>query len=155
VVADSAIAPALTEFAGSFQRSAPPVNGMCTSVDVVALPSADVVAGLGSSVRADMWIPDSSLWASQVSAEGVALDVGDPLVISPLVVVAPRPVAEQLGWPDSDLPWGALLAGDANATITDPTTTTSEDLAALLAVAAVVGTGDSDGGFAECGLPGT
>jgi Ca-activated chloride channel homolog len=143
VVADPAIAPALTEFAGSFQRSAPPVNGMCTSVDVVALPSADVVAGLGSSVRADMWIPDSSLWASQVSAEGVALDVGDPLVISPLVVVAPRPVAEQLGWPDSDLPWGALLAGDANATITDPTTT-SEGLATLLAVAAVVGTGDED-----------
>ncbi|HXU98692.1 MAG TPA: substrate-binding domain-containing protein, partial [Jiangellaceae bacterium] len=104
VVADLAIAPALTEFAGSFQRSAPPINGVCTSVDVVALPSADVVAGLGSSVRADMWIPDSSLWASQVSAEGVALEVGDPLVISPLVVVAPRPVAEQLGWPDSDLP---------------------------------------------------
>ena len=101
VVADPAIAPALTEFAGSFQRSAPPVNGMCTSVDVVALPSADVVAGLGSSVRADMWISDSSLRASQVSAEGVALDVGDPLVISPLVVVAPRPVAEQLGWVDS------------------------------------------------------
>jgi hypothetical protein len=143
VVADPAIAPALTEFADSFQRSAPPVNGVCTSVDVVALPSADVVAGLGSSVRADMWIPDSSLWASQVSAEGVALDVGDPLVISPLVVVAPRPVAEQLGWPDSDLPWGALLAGDANATITDPTTT-SEGLATLLAVAAVVGTGDEN-----------
>ena len=143
VVADPAIAPALTEFAAAYQRSAPPVNGMCASVDVVAHTSAEVVAGLGSSVRADVWIPDSSLWVTQVSAEGVALDVADPLAISPLVVVAPRPVAEQLGWPESDLPWGAVLASDANATIADPTTT-SEGLATLLAVAAVVGTGEED-----------
>jgi Ca-activated chloride channel homolog len=143
VVADPAIAPAVTDFAAAYQRSAPPVNGMCASVDVVARMSAEVVAGLGSSVRPDLWIPDSSHWATQVSAEGVALDVADSIAISPLVVVAPRPVAEQLGWPESDLPWGAVLASDANATIADPTTT-SEGLATLLAVAAVVGTGEED-----------
>jgi Ca-activated chloride channel homolog len=143
VVADPAIEPALTEFATAYQRSAPPINGMCASVDVVARTSAEVVAGLGSSVRADLWIPDSSLWVTQVSAEGVALEAADSLAISPLVVVAPRPVAEQLGWPESDLPWGAVLAGDANATIVDPATT-SEGLATLLAVAAVVGTGAED-----------
>ena len=143
VVADPAIAPAVAELATSFQRSAPPINGMCASIDVVARTSAEVVAGLGSSVRADVWIPDSSHWVTQVSAEGVALDVAKSLAISPLVVVAPRPVAEQLGWPEADLPWGAVLASDANATIADPTTT-SEGLATLLAVAAVVGTGEEE-----------
>jgi Ca-activated chloride channel homolog len=143
VVADPAIAPAVTEFADSYQRNAPPINGMCTPVEVVAQTSGEVVAGLGSSIRADVWIPDSSLWVTQVSADGVALDVGDSLAVSPLVVVAPRPVAEQLGWPDSDLPWGAVVAGDAKATIADPTTT-SEGLATLLAIASVVGTGEED-----------
>jgi Ca-activated chloride channel homolog len=143
VVADPAIAPTLTAFAGTYQQTAAPVNGMCTPVDVVALTAPNVVAGLGSSVRADLWIPDSSLWATKVSAEGVALGAPEPLATSPLVVVAARPLAEQLGWPEEDLPWGALLTGDVNVAIADPTTT-SEGLATLLAVAGIVGTGSED-----------
>jgi Ca-activated chloride channel family protein len=138
VAADPAIAPALSEFADSHVRTASAINGMCTPVDVIALTSAEVVRGLGSSVQADLWIPDSSLWAQQVAVQGVALDVGDPIATSPLVIVAPRPVAERLGAPDADLPWQALLDAEAEATIADPTTT-SEGLATLLSVAAVVG----------------
>jgi Ca-activated chloride channel family protein len=138
VAADPAIAPALSEFADSHARIAPAIDGMCTSVDVIPLTSAEVVGGLGSSVQADVWVPDSSLWAEQVTAEGVALDLGKPIATSPLVVVAPRPAAEQLGWPDTDLPWDAVLHAEAEAKIADPTTT-SEGLATLLSVAAVVG----------------
>jgi hypothetical protein len=56
-----------------------------------------------------MWVPDSSQWAQQVSVEGVALSALAPVATSPLVVVAPRPVAEQLGWPDAELTWAAVL----------------------------------------------
>jgi Ca-activated chloride channel family protein len=143
VAADPAIAPALNEFADTYQRTAPAVNGMCTPIDVIPLTSAEVVAGLGSSVRADMWVPDSSRWAQQVTAEGVSLDVGEPLATSPLVVAAPRPVAEQLGWPGAELSWAEVLGAKTDATIADPTTT-SEGLATLLAVAAVVGVDEGD-----------
>jgi Ca-activated chloride channel homolog len=138
VVADPAIAPALAEFADTYERTAPAINGMCTPVDVIPTSSSAVASGLGSSVRADMWVPDSNLWAHQVGTTGVALGIGDPVAASPLVVVASRPIAEQLGWPDADLPWGAVLEAEADVRIADPTTT-SEGLATLLAVAAVVG----------------
>jgi Ca-activated chloride channel homolog len=138
VAADPAIAPALSEFADGYQDTAPAVEGMCTPIEVTPLPSAEVASGMGSSVRADMWVPDSRLWAEQVTAEGVALDVGQPLATSPLVVVAPRPVAEQLGWPDAQLSWDAMLDTQTEVTISDPTTS-SEGLGTLLAVAAVVG----------------
>jgi Ca-activated chloride channel homolog len=138
VAADPAIAPALSEFVDGYQDTAPAVEGMCTPIEVTQLPSAEVASGIGSSVRADMWVPDSSLWAEQVTAEGVALDVGQPLATSPLVVVAPRPLAEQLGWPDAQLSWDAVLDTQTEVTISDPTTS-SEGLGTLLAVAAVVG----------------
>jgi Ca-activated chloride channel homolog len=138
VAADPAIAPALSELAELFQAEAPARNGMCTPVEVVSVSSPEVVSGLGSSIRADMWVPDASLWASQVTADGVALEPGASLAISPLVVVAPRPKAEQLGWPGADLQWSAMLDSEAEAAIADPTTT-SEGLATLLAVAAAIG----------------
>jgi Ca-activated chloride channel homolog len=138
VGADPAIAPALSEYAEAYQRSAPAVGGLCASVDVTPLPSAEVVDGLGSTVRADLWVPDSSLWAQQVTVEGVALEVGDSVATSPLVVVGPRSVAEQIGGPDAELPWRAVLDPAAETTIADPTVT-SEGLATLLSVAAVVG----------------
>jgi hypothetical protein len=138
VVADPAIAPALAEFADTYERTAPGINGMCTPVDVIPTSSSAVADGLGSSVRADMWVPDSNVWAHQVATTGVALEIGDPVAASPLVVVASRPIAEQLGWPDADPPWGAVLEAEADVRIADPTTT-SEGLATLLAVAAVVG----------------
>jgi Ca-activated chloride channel homolog len=143
VVADPAIAPALAEFADTYERTAPAINGMCTPVDVIPMNSSAIAGGLASSLRADMWVPDSNLWTQQVTATGVALDVGDPVATSPLVVVASRPIAEQLGWPDADLPWGAMLDAKAQATIPDPTTT-SEGLATLMAVAAVVGSEEAD-----------
>jgi Ca-activated chloride channel family protein len=142
VAADPAIAPALSEFADGYQRTAPAVEGMCTPIEVTPLTAAEVASGIGSSVRADMWVPDSSLWAQQATTEGVALDVGQPLAMSPLVVVAPRPLAEQLGWPDAQLSWDAVLDTEIDTeidmTIADPTTT-SEGLGTLLTVAAVVG----------------
>ena len=143
VAADPAIAPALSEFADSYTRNAPPISGMCTPVEVVPLTSAEVVGGLGSSVHADMWVPDSSMWAQQVTADGIALEIGEPIATSPLVVVAPRPVAEQLGWPDAELSWSAVLDAKAKTAIADPTST-SEGLATLLSVAAAVGAEPED-----------
>ncbi|MGH8773830.1 MAG: substrate-binding domain-containing protein [Jiangellaceae bacterium] len=143
VVADPAIAPALSEVAEAYVDGSAGVGGVCAAVDVVPLASASVAGGVGGEVPADLWIPDSSLWTTQVATEGVDVTVGEPVATSPLVVVASQPAAEQAGWPDATFSWSAVLEGDATATITDPTTT-GEGLATLLAVGATVGVGQAD-----------
>ncbi|MGH9251757.1 MAG: substrate-binding domain-containing protein, partial [Acidimicrobiales bacterium] len=112
-------------------------------VEITPVAAAEAAAGLGSDVIADLWIPDSSLWAEQVVADGVTLTPDGPVATSPLVVVAPKPVAEQLGWPDTEFSWDAVVGGEANATIADPTAT-GEGLATLLAVGAAVGVEEAD-----------
>ena len=143
VVADPAIEPALSEIADDYEDTAPSVNGMCPEVDITPVAAAEVAAGLGSDVTADLWIPDSSLWAERVVADGVSLASAGSVATSPLVVVAPRPVAEQLGWPEAEFSWSAVLGGEGDTMIADPTVT-GEGLATLLAVGATVGVEGAD-----------
>ena len=143
VVADPALAPALSDFADDYEDTAPSVNGMCAQIDITPMAAAEVAAGLGTEVTADLWIPDSSLWTERVVAEGVTLSPGGSVATSPLVVVAPKPVAEQLGWPEAEFSWSAVVGGEGDATIADPTVN-GEGLATLLAVGATVGVGDAD-----------
>ena len=143
VVADPAIAPALTAIADSYESTAPAVEGMCVGVEVTPRFSGEVAAGLGKGVTADLWVPDSSLWTDHVVSDAVTVSAGESVASSPLVVVAPRPVAELLGWPDAPFSWSAVLESSGEATIADPMTT-GEGMATLLVVGATVGVDEAD-----------
>lgn len=117
VAADPAIAPAITEIAERWQRTAGAKSaGRCVTVDVQAKQSADLASQLGifaggsvdvgSSAQPTpseddlpgVWIPDSSSWLGRVRAvdrnafEGVSSSVA----ISPVVVAMPEAAARQL-----------------------------------------------------------
>ena len=143
VMADPAIAPTLSQIAGAYADPAPAVNGLCIGVEVIARASSVVAAGLGDDVTADLWVPDSSLWTREVTAGAGTVTAGESVASSPLVVVAPRAVGEQLGWPDAAFSWSSVIESAGTATIADPITT-GEGLATLLAVGATVGTDEAD-----------
>lgn len=143
VAADPAIAPALTEIADGYEASAPTVGGMCVGIEVTPRLAGEVAAGLISDVMADLWVPDSSLWTEHVVSDAAVVSAGESIASSPLVVVAPRPVAEELGWPEVPFSWGSVLESSGDATIADPTTT-GEGMVTLLAVGATVGVGEAD-----------
>lgn len=139
VIASPDIAPVLNRIVEGYQGdAAPQINGTCITAEIAAVPSAEVVLGLGGEVTADLWVPESSMWTDRLSAADVSLGEPTSIAVSPLVVVAPRPVAQQIGWPDTAFSWSAVLGGEATATIADPMNT-SEGLATLLAVRAAVG----------------
>lgn len=136
VAASPSIATALTEVAEDDELA---VDGTCVTAEVTPVPAAEAVGGLGEDGSPDLWIPDSSMWTQRVSAPGVSLGEVRSIATSPLVVVAPRQVAEeQLGWPESEISWLDLLSGEGTATVADPMTT-SEGLATLLAAQEAVG----------------
>lgn len=114
------------------------VEGTCVATEVTPVASAEAAEQLGSEVAADLWIPESSLWAQRAGGR-VTLGEGVSIATSPLVAVTSRPAAqEHLGWPDASFSWAAVLEGGAAARIADPMTT-AEGLGTLLAVRAAVG----------------
>jgi hypothetical protein len=131
VVADPSIAVTLTGVADDFASSV-----TCTAVDVRSVPSAEAVATLGADDGPDVWVPETSLWAAR-AGDAAGLEPNGSVALSPLVVVAPREAAGQLGWPEAEVSWSSLL-GDTPATLADPATT-GEGLASLLAVRAAMG----------------
>lgn len=135
VAADPTIAPAVSELAASYSRPVPRVNDACVSVQVQAVGSADVARALDQTT-ADLWIPTSSRWTLGLPDPAAVASEGS-VALSPLVVVAPRAAATQLGWPDAAFSWTAAL-DTGTAMIPDPLTT-GEGLATLLAVRAALG----------------
>ena len=96
------------------------VNGVCVAVSVTPTdPAASAatiaqkhgvsLAGIGSapgsSTVPDVWIPDSSMWLMRVSSEapGFVPTGGQSIATSPVVLAAPAPIAQRLGWPDKKL----------------------------------------------------
>jgi hypothetical protein len=140
IAAAPAIEPAVSEFLTQYERDQDlSVDGTCVTVDITAQAPADVATSLSGDTHPDLWIPDFSMWTQLLSSSGIALGEMTSLATSPLVVVATEPIAKaQLGWPDADVSWTNLLENTGSATVADPLTTT-EGLATLLAVRAVVG----------------
>nr|WP_245653307.1 substrate-binding domain-containing protein [Herbidospora sakaeratensis] len=93
------IEPAVSEIAGRFVKAEKTVDGSCVDVAVKGADSDGVAAALagtgGASSAPDLWIPDSSLWLSQMPAKS-APKVSASLATSPIVLAAPKAAAAKL-----------------------------------------------------------
>jgi Ca-activated chloride channel homolog len=111
-------AAVLQRLAAEWSLEQPTVAGACAEVQVVAVPSAAVAAGLGDdgvANRPDGWAPESSVWAalaaSRPEAAAALPKSGIGLAASPVVIAVARDRATALGWPKQKLSWRAVLAG--------------------------------------------
>lgn len=121
ISASPAVAPVLTKAAAAFDRgTASWVDGRCSTTTIVsAAPDAfgdtlrtALEAGGGANAPT-AWVPDASIWREVLARRpelSAALPHSFPVVaLSPAVIAAPRPMAEALGWPDTQPSWAQLL----------------------------------------------
>ncbi len=114
----------LTDLAERFNERSPEIDGRCVAVTV-----HNVASGLGASLLAEGWpaeettVPAPVLWSPAASSWGAVVNhrlelQGEPpiatdferIMITPLVLGMPRPMAEALGWPEADIGWADVLA---------------------------------------------
>ena len=112
VVADSAIADHVKEFATTYNSQATPVGDKCVNVVVTQTGSEAVVNGLAGTWPSDLgerpalWIPASSIPSARLQAVAGKQIVSDArsLVTSPVVLAVRPPLAGALG----EQNWAAL-----------------------------------------------
>ncbi len=133
ITASPAVAPILTEAAKAFDAgTASLVDGRCTTTTVTtaspeqfgetlrsaldaqgAQGAQGAAAGAGTAAPT-AWVPDGSVWR-EVLARRPELATALPriyavIATSPVVVGAPKPMAEALGWPKTQPSWDDLLS---------------------------------------------
>ncbi|MGH3326378.1 MAG: substrate-binding domain-containing protein [Streptomycetales bacterium] len=149
VVASPDVAPALQEIAEQLAAGDLGAAEGCGEVNVVASEAhlvADRLSAGARGQRPDVWVPDSSIWLERARGKAPGEDllrVAFSVAHTPVAIAMPRPVAEELGWPDARLGWGSVLGGtvdavdgvDVRAGFTDPATS-SASLISLLALRA-------------------
>jgi Ca-activated chloride channel homolog len=163
------ITPILQSLAGQWEKTKPAVGGRCVAVTVTAKDSALMATALGSPWDAqangkapDVWVPESSVWVREASANITAQelmpDLQPSLARSPSVIAMPRNEAVALGWPNANFDWPDLIKdeatsdfwnargqdwGDFKFTMTSPETST----AGMLALMAIADTGSTPDGL--------
>ncbi len=114
----------LTRLAEEFNAEQREFNGECAVITVQRQASgkaADLLAtgwpDDGSEGPAPvLWSPASSAWGAvlnqRLQAAGKAAMASDfeRIMLTPLVLAMPRPMAEALGWPEADIGWTDILA---------------------------------------------
>ncbi|GAA0531079.1 substrate-binding and VWA domain-containing protein [Paractinoplanes ferrugineus] len=162
VAAAPEIAPAVEQTAQKWIQDGANVNGTCVAVSVTPVNPATMASavasehkvtltGLGAAPESvkvpDVWVPDSSTWLLRLKteAQGFVPTDGKPVAQSPVVVAMPKPIAEQVGWPDKKLGWKDLLTQVTTSTTmrvgtVDPARDAA-GLAGLLALGQAAGTG--------------
>lgn len=110
----------LSRLADAWHQTEPAVGERCARVAVEPIPSSFAAATLSpewdeerDGSRPDVWAPESSTWLAVAAARPDAatlLPASPPsLASSPVVLGMQRPMAEALGWPDTELGWADLL----------------------------------------------
>jgi len=114
----------LTELAADFNATDPEVDGQCVAVTIYRVASGGATSLLAEGWdEAEVGIPAPVLWSPASSAWGAVLnrrleERGEPrmagdyrrIMLTPLVLGMPRPMAEALGWPEADIGWSDVLA---------------------------------------------
>ena len=114
----------LTDLAESFNATSPEVDGQCVRVTIYkaasGLAASELVAGWSEASTGApapvVWSPASSAWGALVnhrlSLAGQPAMANDfeRIMITPLVLAMPRPMAEALGWPEAEIGWADVLA---------------------------------------------
>ncbi len=114
----------LTRLAEEFNSTNPEFAGECVAITVYRQSSGAAARLLiegwpedGSAGPAPvLWSPSASSWGAVVNhrlgEQGAAPIANDfeRIMITPLVLGMPRPMAEALGWPEADIGWSDILA---------------------------------------------
>lgn len=171
VVLRLAVAP---EVLSLMERAANPA-GDCPTVTLTALETGQTAETLAAE-GFDGWVPASSAWlqvtraaaspestATPEPSGGATAEPGSPgsqaatapvsLVRTPLVVAAPRPLAEALGWPRQQPTWvelaAAVVQGELPRFSMDSPLRTPTGLLGVLGVHAAMSQTTSDPGVAQ------
>jgi len=135
IVADTTIAPALTDIAEDFDAA----SETCVQTKITSQDSADTSAVLASGgLDADAWIPESVVWVDRMSATAASLgqtppevEVGEAVAATPVVFAAPATKAAQIA--SEPVTWSRVLGGGMPTILPDPEAS-STSLAGLLAL---------------------
>ncbi len=114
----------LTDLAVAFNETDPEVDGTCVFVTIHRQASGKATSLLADGWPVDgsegpapvLWSPASSAWGSvlnqRLAVQGEPPLAGDfrRIMLTPLVLAMPRPMAEALGWPEADIGWSDILA---------------------------------------------
>lgn len=165
IAADDAVVPIVQDLADRYTADLLADGRPCVPIEVRPVTSSAVVGRLTNGWRSsthgprpDVWIPKSTMWVELLrdQLDDPSIVPSDPTVLarSPTVLALPRPMAEQLGWPDRRLGWSDFFKladsdggwatedkpgwGPFRLDVTDPRYTTT-GLQALLALDNVQG----------------
>ena len=124
VIASNEKSGPIGDMAADFVRTGATVDDRCIDVKVVRKASGDAEAALAQGwdeardgVRPDVWSPAATTWVNLLREHRVGADRSDlipsslpSLMQSPLVIAMPRPMAEAMGWPTTEIGWHDILA---------------------------------------------
>ena len=135
IVADTSIAPALTEVAKDFDAA----SEACVVTEITAQDSADTAAVLASGgLDADAWVPESRVWLERTAATAASLgqsapevEAGEPIATSPVVFAAAATKAAEIA--SEPVTWARVLGGTLPTILPDPEAS-SASLAGLMAL---------------------
>ncbi len=135
IVADTTIAPALTDIAEDFDAA----SETCVQTKITSQDSADTSAVLASGgLDADAWIPESDVWVDRMAATAASLgqtppevEVGEAVATTPVVFAAPATKAAEIA--SEPVTWTRVLGGGMPTILPDPEAS-STSLAGLLAL---------------------
>jgi hypothetical protein len=135
VVADTSIAPALSDIAKDFDES----SETCVETVIKPQDSADTAAVIASgSIKADAWVPESSVWVDRMTATAASLgqtapevEVGEPIATTPVVFAAAASKAAEIA--SAPVTWSRVLGGALPTILPNPEAS-SASLAGLLAL---------------------
>ncbi len=113
----------LTSLAEAFNATDPTVDGQCVAVTIQRQASGKATSLLAEGWPEDgsegpapvLWSPASSAWGAvlnhRLEQQGQAPMAGEfeRIMLTPLVLAMPRPLAEALGWPEADIGWSDIL----------------------------------------------
>jgi Ca-activated chloride channel family protein len=114
----------LTGLAETFNATGQEFDGECAAITVYRVSSGAAARMLSEGWPADgsagpapvLWSPAASTWGAVVNQR--LSERGEPaiandfqrIMLTPLVLGMPRPMAEALGWPETDIGWSDILA---------------------------------------------
>src|SRR3954452_7499515 len=148
------VAPEVESLASELLAEPAPLDAdSCAVAEVTAEEPLQTLADLGAldaDALPQVWVPDSSLWATRAGNAGLQ-PVGS-LATSPLVLATSRAAAEQLGWLQTPPTWGQALTTDRPLAVPD-LAASAEGLSVLAAVRQSLGGGeDADNAVVEAVL---
>lgn len=120
IVVSPQIETIMKELGRKWAETSPSVDGVCGSVTVLGMESADVATALTGDwdpttygPTPDAWVPESSAWVRKASAdadaERIMPDLQPSLARTPTVIAMPRPLAEAAGMTAEPLTWQQII----------------------------------------------